>query len=204
MTRLIAITAAVLATLALIATAILTMTRTSGDKYASCRSTAIAGQADIGGSFELVNAKGETVTDKDVITEPALIYFGYTYCPDVCPLDVDRNAGAVDILEERGMSVTPVFISIDPRRDTPDVVGDYASNMHPSMIGLTGSDAQVAAASMAYKTYYKAHVEEGDDYLVDHSTFTYLVTPEDGFLEFFRRELSPEQMADKVGCFLGE
>lgn len=175
-----------------------------GDRFAQCRSSQIAGGADtIGGPFELLNAKGETVTDKDVITEPSIVYFGYTFCPDVCPMDTARNAEAVDVLAERGQSVTPVFISVDPKRDTPEAVGDFAFNLHEKMIGLTGSPEQVKAASKAYKTYYKAH-DTGEDeyYLVDHSTFSYLVLPEDGFVEFFRRDETPEQMADKVGCFL--
>lgn len=173
------------------------------DKFAQCRSAQIAGgSAAIGGPFELVNAKGETVTDKDVITEPTLVYFGYTFCPDVCPLDMSRNVESVDLLAERGQSVTPLFISIDPDRDTPEAVGDFAFNLHERMIALTGSPEQVKAASKAYKTYYKAHDKSDEYYLVDHSTFTYLVTPEDGFLEFFKRDDSAEQMADKVGCFL--
>ena len=175
----------------------------NGDKYVSCRSTQIAGGTDqIGGPFTLVNAKGETVTDKDVITEPSLVYFGYTFCPDVCPLDTARNAEAADVLRERGISVTPVFISIDPKRDTPEVVGDFAANLHEDMIGLTGSEEQVKAASKAYRTYYKRRPGENDYYLVDHSTFSYLVMPDDGFVEFFRRELSPEDVADRTACFV--
>ena len=174
-----------------------------GDQFAQCRTTQIAGGAGtIGGPFELLNAKGETVTEKDVITEPALIYFGYTFCPDVCPLDASRNAEAVDVLTERGQSVTPVFISIDPERDTPEVVGDYAFNLHEKMIGLTGSPEQVKAASKAYKTYYKKQDGDPEYYLVDHSTFSYLVLPEHGFVEFFKRDETPEQMADKIGCFI--
>ncbi|WP_298840895.1 SCO family protein [uncultured Roseobacter sp.] len=175
----------------------------NADQFAQCRASQIAGGAgSIGGPFELVNASGETVTDKDVITEPSILYFGYTFCPDVCPLDTARNAEAVDILAERGITATPVFITVDPARDTPEVVGDFAYNLHERMIGLTGSDAQIKAASEAYRTYYKAH--EGDDefYLVDHSTFSYLVLPEQGFVEFFRREATPEQMADTVACFV--
>lgn len=149
-----------------------------------------------------MNAQGETVTDTDVITEPTLIYFGYTFCPDVCPLDTTRNADAVDILAERGQSVTPVFISIDPERDTPEVVGDFAFNLHDKMIGLTGSPEQVKAASRAYKTYFKAHDKSDEYYLVDHSTFSYLVTPQDGFVEFFNRDDTAEVLADKIGCFL--
>jgi len=134
-----------------------------------------------------------------------LLYFGYTSCPDVCPLDVDRNAAATEILEERGQSITPVFITVDPARDTPEVVGDFAEVMHPRMVGLTGSPEQVKAASQAYRTYYKAHpADENGEYLVDHSTFSYLVMPEEGVVDFFRREVRSEQMADSIGCFIDQ
>lgn len=195
-----AIAAVAVAAVFLLGTVWFTSQSSNDDKYAQCRSGAVGG--DLGGPFELVNAKGQTVTDKDVITEPSLIYFGYTFCPDVCPLDVDRNALAVELLEERGKIVTPIFISIDPARDTPEVVGEFAEVMHPRMIGLTGSADQVKAASKAYKTYYKAHDAVDDEYLVDHSTFSYLVMPEDGFVEFFRREVTPDAMADSIGCFI--
>ena len=191
-----AIAAVAIATVFLLGTIWFSARPGDEDKYAQCRTGAVGG--DLGGPFELVNAKGETVTDKDVITTPSLIYFGYTFCPDVCPLDVDRNASAVELLEERGKIVTPVFISIDPARDTPEVVGEFAEVMHPRMIGLTGSPEQVKGASQAYKTYYAVD----DEYLVDHSTFSYLVMPEDGFVEFFRRDVTPEAMADSIGCFV--
>ncbi len=201
MIRIAAIAAVVVAGLGLLSMFFLTG-RDSGDQFASCGAGAVAG--DLGGPFTLVNGDGVTMTSAELITEPTLIYFGYTYCPDVCPLDVDRNAAAIEILEERGQIVTPVFISVDPTRDTPEVVRDFADAMHPRMIGLTGSEEQVAVASKAYRTYYKAHPPVDDEYLVDHSTFSYLVTPENGFLEFFRRELTPEQMADKIGCFIDQ
>lgn len=173
------------------------------DQFAQCRSGVIAGGTEqIGGSFTLVNAAGQTVTDADVITEPSIVYFGYTFCPDVCPLDTARNAEAVDVLASRGYSTTPVFISIDPERDTPEVVGDFAANLHEKMIGLTGSPEQVKAASQAYRTYYKAQPAEDEYYLVDHSTFTYLVLPEHGFVQYFRREVTPTEMADQVACFI--
>jgi len=201
MNRMFAIGAAGIVALFLGVTVWLTMAGSGDDdQFAQCRSGSVGG--DLGGRFELVNAAGETVTDTDVITEPTLIYFGYTYCPDVCPLDVDRNAAAVEILEERNQSVTPVFISIDPARDTPKVVGEFAEAMHPRMIGLTGSPAQVKAASQAYRTYYQAHEPVDGEYLVDHSTFSYLMMPEVGFVDFFRRELPPEELADKLGCFI--
>ncbi len=198
--------AAVLVIVALVAAPLVWLkVVSSDDPFASCRQTAVAGgAATIGGPFTLVSETGETVTDADVITGPTLIYFGYTFCPDVCPMDVARNATAVDILEERGRMVTPVFISIDPERDTPKAVADFTDNLHPRMLGLTGTPEQVRAASTAYRTYFRKQDGAGDDpyYLVDHSTFTYLVLPERGFVEYFRRDVPPEMMADRISCFL--
>ena len=150
MTRQIAVAAAVLVVAVVGGIWVASMLGGSDDQFAQCREGQVAGGVDIGGPFELVNSMGETVTDKDVLTAPSLIYFGYTFCPDVCPLDVARNAEAIDLLEERGQMVTPVFISVDPKRDTPEVVGTFASNLHERMIGLTGSPEQVAAASKAF------------------------------------------------------
>jgi protein SCO1/2 len=180
------------------------VTMTSGDRLAQCRTSAVAG-GNIGGPFELMTASGDTVTDRDVITAPTLVYFGYTFCPDVCPFDAARNGEAVALLEERGYQADSVFISVDPDRDTPEMVADYVSYMHPRMVGLTGTPEQVKAASKAYKTYYKKQTPaDGDDeyYLVDHSTFTYLMFPDTGFAEFYRREVTAEQMADSVACFI--
>lgn len=177
----------------------------SDDPYAQCRTSKVAGGSEqIGGSFNLLNKAGEAVTDKDVITKPSLVYFGYTFCPDVCPFDVARNADAVDELDARNYDVTPVFISIDPERDTPEVVGEFSELIHERMVGLTGTPEQVKDASQAYRTYYRKQ-ENGDPdyYLVDHSTFTYLVLPEAGFVDFFRREVTPEEMADRVACYIG-
>jgi protein SCO1/2 len=205
MTRLFAIAAAVVVVLGLGATYYM-VTAGSGDadQFAQCRASNVAGgAAQIGGPFELVSETGETVTDTDVIDKPTLIYFGYTFCPDVCPMDAARNAEAVDLLEERGDMVKPVFISIDPKRDTPEVMAEFTDYLHPRMLGLTGSEEQVREASKAYRTVFQAR-DEGDDefYLVDHSTMTYLSLPEHGFVEFFRRDVTAEQMADRVQCFI--
>ena len=156
------------------------------------------GKAAIGGPFTMVNHLGETVTEKDVITGPTLIYFGYTFCPDVCPLDTARNAEAIDLLDEAGIDVTPVFITIDPERDTVAELADYVEVMHPKMIGLTGSLEQVDQASQAYKTYYRKR-GEGENYLVDHSSFSYLMG-EDGLWAFYRRDVPANQMADQIAC----
>jgi protein SCO1/2 len=176
----------------------------SADPFGQCRASNVAGGAgQIGGPFTLVTETGETVTDADVITEPTLLYFGYTFCPDVCPLDTVRNAEAVDILEADGYSVLPVMISVDPERDTPEVMAAFTENVHPRMLGLTGTPDQTDAAARAYRVFYRVN-REGDDpyYLVDHSAFTYLVLPGHGFVEFFDRETTPQQMADTVACFV--
>jgi protein SCO1 len=173
----------------------------SDDAFAACRQGQIAG-GDIGGPFTLVNTAGKTVTDAEVLAKPALVYFGYTFCPDVCPLDMARNVEAVDKLDAKGIDVTPVFITIDPDRDTAEALADYAANLHPKLVALTGSDAQIQAASQAYKTFYKRR-EAGDEfYLMDHSTFTYLVLPGTGFVDFYRRETTSDQMAESVACFV--
>ncbi|MEM6758906.1 MAG: SCO family protein [Pseudomonadota bacterium] len=204
MPRLVAPIAVVIALAFVGAIWFVTQRGSAGGQFAQCQGGVVAGDGNtIGGPFELVNARGETVNDQDVITEASLIYFGFTFCPDVCHMDNARNADAVDILAEQGLSATPVFISIDPERDTPEVMGEYTSYVHDKMIGLTGSLEQTDAASKAYRTYYRK--QDSDDpefYNIDHSTFTYLVLPEHGFVEFFRRDTSPDDMAARTACFI--
>ena len=165
-----------------------------------CTNSRVAGEDLIGGPFELVNQLGETVTEQDVITLPTLIYFGFTYCPDFCPLDLTRNLTAVDLAAEMGVEVTPVFISIDPARDTPDVVADYVAAYDPRLIGLTGTAEQIAVASKAYRTFYRKNGEGDQDYLMDHSTHSYLMDPS-GFKAFFRTDMPPETVAEQIVCF---
>lgn len=173
-----------------------------GDVFAECREGSVAGgSAAIGGPFELTNEDGVRVTDKDVIDKPSLLYFGYTFCPDVCPMDTARNAEAIDLLTERGIDVKPVFITIDPARDDVEAVAEFTEWIHDDMVGLTGSEEEIAAVTLAYRTY-SAKNGTGDDYLMDHSTFSYLVAPEQGFLEYFRNTETPEQMADRIACFV--
>ncbi len=170
-------------------------------RFAPCESGAVAGgSAAIGGPFTLVNQDGETVTENDVIDGLTLVYFGYTFCPDVCPFDMARNAEATDLLEARGITVKPVMITVDPARDTTEVIGGYVEAMHERAVGLTGSEAQVDAAKKAYRVY-GARASDDENYLVDHSTFTYLMAPEHGMLTFFRRDTGAEAMADKVACY---
>jgi protein SCO1/2 len=164
----------------------------SDDLFAECRTTSIAG---VGGDRRAVHAGVGNRRNRDrpdVITMPTLLYFGYTFCPDVCPLDTVRNAEAVDILEQQGIMVQPVMISVDPERDTPEVMDDFTANVHPRMLGLTGTPEQTDAAARPTGST-TASIATGDDpyYLVDHSAFAYLVLPEYGFVEFFNRDVTP-------------
>ena len=203
MNRIYALSALALAVIFIAGMAGLAIFGRGNDRFAGCRSGQVAGAAQIGGPFELVNTAGETVSAEEVITGPSLVYFGYTFCPDVCPLDAARNAEAVDLLEAAGHEVTPIFISVDPARDTPEVLAEFTGYLHPRMIGLTGTPDQVKQAAESYKVYFRAQDSADKDYyLVDHTTFTYLVMPGDGFVEFFRRELKADQLAGRVACFL--
>ena len=201
----IAIMATVLTALMVAGIAVYTLTTPkSDDQFAQCRTSVVAGgTGQIGGPFTLVDENGVTVTDQDVLSEkPSLIYFGYTYCPDICPLDNARNADAISILDERGYDVQPVFITIDPERDGPEHLKEFTDYLHPRMLGLTGTTEQVAAASKAYRTYFKKQEGDPEYYQMDHSTFSYLTLPGHGFVEFFRREVRAEAMADQLACFV--
>lgn len=172
--------------------------------FAQCQKSVVSGGMEsFGTSFTLTDQTGTRVTDAQVFSKPSLLYFGYTFCPDVCPLDSQRNAEAADLLAEQGVDVQPVFITVDPARDTPEVVSDFTSLFSPNMIGLTGSEEEIAAVSKGWRNYYKLQNETDKDYyLVDHMTNTYLVLPDHGTVEFFGRDVSPEEMAERTACFV--
>ncbi len=201
-TRTYALAAAAVAIVGLAATGYAVMRPSDGDPFADCRRGTVAGgAASIGGPFTLTAADGTRVTDAEAITRPTLVYFGYSFCPDICPTDLSRNALAAEALKARGIDVGQVFVSIDPARDTPAVVGDFTAAIDPGILGLTGSDADVAAAAKAYKVFYRKAGDDASFYLMDHSTFTYLMAPGTGFLEFFASDVTPEALADSVACF---
>jgi protein SCO1/2 len=153
----------------------------------------------LGGPFALTDHTGRAVTERDFAGRLALVYFGFTYCPDVCPTELGIIAEALDALEEQGEQVTPILVSIDPERDTPAALADYVSRFHPRLVGLTGTAEQVAAAARAYRVFYQ-RVQRPDmrDYLMDHSSFIYLVGRDGRVRALFRPQSSPEAIAEAV------
>ncbi|MFC3630234.1 SCO family protein [Paracoccus angustae] len=178
--------------------------RGGDDQFAGCGGSAVAGGMEgFGTDFTLTRQDGQRVTAGQVFDKPSLLYFGYTFCPDVCPMDSARNAEAAALLRERGKDVQTVFVTVDPKRDTPEVVADFTSLFSDDMIGLTGTEEEIAAVNKGWRNYYKANdAGDGDYYLVDHMTNTYLVLPGNRTVDFFSRDTPPEAMAERVGCFV--
>jgi len=140
----------------------------------------------VGGPFELVSHKGEHVTDKDFRGKYMLVSFGYTYCPDVCPTELQVISAALDELGEKAKDIQPIFITIDPERDTVATLAQYMPSFHPRYIGLTGSPEAIAKAAKAYRVYYsKGENKGGGDYLMDHSSIIYLMDKQGTFLKHF-------------------
>jgi protein SCO1/2 len=160
---------------------------------------------EIGGPFTLVDGTGKTVTDRDFRGHTMLVYFGYTFCPDVCPTTLTTVADALDKLGPLADQVRPLFITIDPRRDTQAVVGKYAAAFSPRLIGLTGTAEQIAAVAKEYKVYY-APQRTGpgpDDYTMNHSSILYLIGPDGQFVAPIAADETAQQMADDIRKHLG-
>jgi cytochrome oxidase Cu insertion factor (SCO1/SenC/PrrC family) len=158
----------------------------------------VSGDVSIGGPFTLTDHDGRRVTEKDFAGRFMLIYFGYTFCPDVCPTELNTMALALDRLGTR-VRVVPVFITIDPKRDTPEALKTYLASFGPDFVGLTGSDADIAAVAKEYRVYYKQ--SEGSDpgsYLMDHTSLLYLMGPDGRLAALFRTGATPEDIANGI------
>jgi protein SCO1/2 len=158
---------------------------------------ATGGSGAIGGAFTLVHHDGRTVSDQDFRGRWLLIYFGYTFCPDVCPTSLTLLTSALDRLDEvQRAKITPIFVTVDPARDTPEVMAGYVSAFAADMIGLTGSDEQVAAAMRAFKVYAaKVKSDDPTAYTVDHSSILYLIGPDGRFVQHFAHGVGVEDIA---------
>ncbi|MEM0923635.1 MAG: SCO family protein [Pseudomonadota bacterium] len=174
-----------------------------GERPAPAAALNISG-ADIGGDFTLVDHLGQTRSAGDVITGPTLIYFGYTYCPDVCPIDTQNMVDIADMLAEKGLEATPIFVTVDPERDDVETMAIWAEVMHPEMIAMTGSQAQIDAVRSAYKVYaQRVDVEGQAEYLMNHSAYLYLADPS-GLRAMYRNGYDPALIAEDIAWVLEE
>ncbi|MAG98831.1 MAG: hypothetical protein CMM08_19330 [Rhodospirillaceae bacterium] len=168
-----------------------------------------------GGPFNLIDHRGRAVSDRDYRGSFLLVFFGYTYCPDVCPTELQTISQVLDLLgAEDGAKVQPLFVSVDPERDTPQVLADYVDAFHPRIVGLTGSAEQIATAARAFHVGYMKlplpsededegkSLAEGDEYGMAHSATTYLVGPRGRILATYPRGVAPEDLAGEVRKYL--
>jgi protein SCO1/2 len=153
------------------------------------------GQADVGGPFQLTDQHGKRVSEQDFRGRYMLIYFGYSFCPDVCPTTLAVMAQALEKAGDRARRVTPVFITIDPERDTPQVLDDYMKAFGPSFVGLTGSAAEIKDVLKKYRVYAAKKPLDGGGYGMDHSSVLYLMGPSGKMISFYDEAVSPDDLA---------
>jgi cytochrome oxidase Cu insertion factor (SCO1/SenC/PrrC family) len=153
----------------------------------------------IGGPFALTDHTGKLRTDADFRGKLLVIYFGYTYCPDVCPTDLMAISSALDLLGAAGEAVQPIFITVDPERDTVEHLAEYVAAFHPRLLGLTGAPDEIRKVATAYKAYYvKAEISRGKDYVIDHTAFIYLVGRDGRYLGFLPPGTTPERLSEVI------
>ena len=162
--------------------------------------TKSSGEVLIGGPFNLVDSTGATVTEKSFEGKYTLVFFGFTHCPDICPTALLVAKNALDSLRKKGEWVVPIFITIDPERDTPDVVGRYVKNFGSRFVGLTGTQEQIKKAADAYKVFYQRVDDEnsGLGYVMDHSGFIYLMGPDGKYVAHFPHTINEKALAEGI------
>ena len=159
-----------------------------------------SGKALIGGPFTLLKPDGTNVTDQTFAGKPMLVYFGFTNCPDVCPAGLQVISAALDKLGPKADGITPLFITVDPERDTPQVLGEYVKSFNPRIIGLSGSPQDVAAVTKAYRVYVNKvpNDKEPERYGVDHSSFMYLMNAKGEYVKHFLHTVDVDQLASEI------
>ncbi len=154
---------------------------------------------NFGGPFTLTDHTGKQVSDKDFAGTYRLIYFGFTYCPAICPTELAKMAKALGTLGPVGDVITPIFVTVDPERDTKDVMAKYVEMYHPRLIGLTGTPDQIKQTAKAYKIYYaKVDDPQMTEYTMDHSSFIYFMDPDDNLVAIFRADDSADVIAQTI------
>ncbi|CAL9729613.1 protein Sco1p, mitochondrial [Monosporozyma unispora] len=165
------------------------------------------GKPQIGGSpFELIDHNGDKFTEQDLLGKFSLIYFGFSHCPDICPDELDKLGVWLDELEGSNIKIQPIFITCDPARDSPQVLKDYLTDFHDGIIGLTGSYDDVKKVCKQYRVYFSTppNVKPGQDYLVDHSIFFYLMNPEGQFVDALGLNLNEQSGSEKIKYEIGQ
>ncbi len=177
-----------------------------GQPTANVGKTVTSGTADIGGAYTLINQNGETVSQADALGKPQLIYFGFSYCPDICPTALQKMGAAQARIDPDGDKLNYIFISVDPERDTPESLKLYvtANGFPKGLTGLTGTPDQVETAKTAFKVYSQKvpTPESASDYTVDHSDIMYLMDKDGEFVEFFFGKSTVPEMAARINLHL--
>lgn len=157
-----------------------------------------ASAVTIGGPFTLVAHDGSTVTDQTYRGQWLLVFFGFTFCPNTCPAALLEVTGALEALGADAGKVQPLFITVDPQRDTPAVLADYVGSFHPRIVGLTGTAHQIAAVAKDYGVYYAPHRTGPGDYVMDHSGYVYLMDGRGTFVRAFDADTPGHRIADAI------
>jgi protein SCO1/2 len=151
-----------------------------------------------GGPFSLTASDGSAVTERTYRGKWLLIYFGYTHCPDVCPTTLGEMASALDRLGPRAAEVQALLITLDPRRDTPEILSGYVKAFDERIVGLTGTPQQIAAAARSYQVFYERVDREDGEYLIDHSSYLYVINPDGRFVTAWRSDRKGEEIAQDL------
>ncbi|MCC6718674.1 MAG: SCO family protein [Acetobacteraceae bacterium] len=199
MLRIIRYTALALSLLLLAAGGVLWWQRGSIDPQSVLGGMSVPPGVSVGGPFELVDQNGKPVSERDFRGRFMLLFFGFTHCPDVCPTELQVLADVLEQLGPRAARVAPIFVTVDPERDTPAVLAEYVKLFDPRLIGLTGTEAQIAAMAKAYRVYYAKVTPPGaSTYLMNHSSFVYLMGPDGAFRGLFRYGTPAEEIARAI------